>query len=121
MLDFSDGKKASFLALFLIFIGFLLIYFWPADLKYESVSIERAKISEEGQWVEISGTVKDVLAKQNGETVSICSESGNCVSTYFEEVYGMYYMKGLEVLIRGEISDVSGNKFLRGHEIEIVR
>jgi len=117
---FSDKRLASFLALILIVIGFFLIYFWPEDLKYERMDLQRVKISESGTWVEFLGEVDEISPKANGESVIVC-EADDCISCYFADEFGFYYLQGESVLVRGEVSAVSGRKFLLGHEIEIVR
>lgn len=117
----SDGKTASFLALGLIVIGLFLIYFWPQDLKYEKMTLARTKITQSGKWVEFLANTSKIESKTNGESVIVCDEQDNCVSVYFADKFGFYYLKGEEVLVFGEVSDVSGRKFILGHEIEIVR
>jgi len=114
-------KTASFLALILIFAGFFLIYFWPEDEKYTSMSIERVKISPEGEWVEINGEVGNITKKTAGETLSVCTQLGNCISVYYKGESGLYYLRGLPIRARGEIGAVGPNKFLNGHDFEIVR
>ena len=118
---FSDGRSAACFAIFLVLIGFSLIYFWPEDLKYTKTSIERAKISEEGRWLEIYGRVEEITQKENGETLKICNDADNCISAYFEGQYSSYYLQDYEVAVRGEVKAVSVNKFLAGHSVEIVR
>lgn len=117
----ANRRMASVIALFLILVGLTLIYFWPKDSKYVQTSIESAKISKEGLWVVIEGDVLNITKKTNGETLQICTEKSACISIYFEGESGLYYLKGRRITARGEISAVSGNRFLRGHEFELVR
>ncbi len=119
---FFSNKKVALVATFiLIFFGLVLLICWPPLLKYEKMSIELAKINSQGRWIELEGEVLSITPKTSGTSISLCSTQEKCITTYFSGHKELTYLKGSQLRIRGEISQIGTNRFLSGHEFEVIR
>jgi len=118
-------QKIEAFALFLSILGILILNFWPVQSQYSQTGIAQIKIVEEGKWVNFSGTVSKITAKEGGNSLSVCDSFSRCISVYAAEgTAGSWvaddplYAKG-EVNVLGEVGIVSSNRFVRAHKIEI--
>ena len=118
----SIGRKGILLAaLFLSFVGLLALHLWPESQMYSKASVSQAKISQDGKWVEIHGSVDELEQKGSGTSLSLCGEFSTCIPVWLPKKAKIDYalVSGDSVIVRGEISTISRTwgKHIRAHSI----
>jgi len=118
-------QKIEAFALFLSIIGILILYYWPVQSQYAQTTVAQIKIAQEEKWVNFSGKVEKITARDEGNSLSVCDSFARCVSVYAADgTAGSWvaedplYAKG-DVRVLGEVGIVSGNRFVRAHKIDI--
>jgi hypothetical protein len=118
-------RQASALALGLALVGLLLIYLWPTQSAYQSISFSSLPLLRDGQWVQASGTVDSVSVKPSGYSFRLCQDFGGCATVSVGASQALAFntdshppTKGERLNIWGEVAVVQQNPFIRAHKIE---